>query len=320
MKPYFTPTEITLKEVSGANFKKLEAGDLTFVDADGVQWIAPKGTLTDGASVPRLALSVTDGRFEEIFLKAAVVHDAYCQQENASRRPPYQSRPWQKVHEMFYHACLAGGTPHVRAYIMFAAVYWFGPRWDDPEGEARQVPADLARFGFSGTKQWIEKEQPSVAEIEKDVAKRERAILKINSLQMAAIEALNRDDSRAAGAKLRQADSSIAAGLKRSPDDLMFLNLQGYQHKNWAMVEPHKKEEELNKAESLFKKVIAIEARDPSALNGLGSVAIGRADLDLAERFILDALAVEPDYPAALHDLALVRGAHAASRKGNDTG
>ncbi len=306
MKSYFTPTEITLKELEGSKFKELVAENLTFVDTDGVQWTAPVGTWTDGATVPRLALAITDGRFEKMFLKAAVIHDAYCQKENKDRHPPYQSSPWKDVHEMFHQACIAGGTPSIRAYLMFASVHWFGPRWDDPESEAQQVPADLAQVGFSATKQWIEKEQPSVKEIEANIAQRERVIMQISRLQYEGIEAIETRDFIGAKAKLQEAESLISVGLARSPDDLMFLNLQGYQHKNWAMIQPDKRQEELNKAELIFNEIIAIEPRDPSALNGLGSVEILRGDLDQAEHFIRQALEQEPEYQAAKHDLELV--------------
>ena len=306
MKPYFIPTEITLRELAGSKFKELVAQDLTFVDADGIQWTAPVGTWTDGATVPRLALAITDGRYEKMFLKAAVVHDAYCQKENKDRRPPYQSSPWKEVHEMFHQACIAGGTPWLRARVMFASVRYFGPRWDDPESEAQQVPTDLALICFSATKQWIEKEQPSVKEIEADIAQRERVITRIYRLQNACLEAMETRDFIGAKDKLHEAESLISVGLERSPDDLMFLNLQGYQHKNRAMLQPDKKQEELNKAEFLFKAILASEPRDPSALNGLGSIEILRNNLGQAEHFIRQALEQEPDYSAAKHDLELV--------------
>ena len=80
-----------------------------FVDAMGHAWTAQLGTLTDGASVPRAALPVTNGRFDQRFLKAAVVHDAYCQEDNKDG-PSYQTMPWRAVHKMFHEACLAGDS------------------------------------------------------------------------------------------------------------------------------------------------------------------------------------------------------------------
>ena len=72
------------------------------------------------------------------------------------------------------------------------------------------------------------------------------------------------------------------------------------------MLQPDKKQEELNKAEFLFKAILASEPRDPSALNGLGSIEILRNNLGQAEHFIRQALEQEPDYSAAKHDLELV--------------
>jgi hypothetical protein len=35
---------------------------------------------------------------------------------------------------MFYYAMRAGGVSEARAALMYAAVYKFGPRWDEPKG------------------------------------------------------------------------------------------------------------------------------------------------------------------------------------------
>jgi tetratricopeptide (TPR) repeat protein len=306
MKPYFVPTEITLKEVPDSSFKELAGEDLTFHDANGETWTAPVGTLTDGATVPRMALGVTDGRFQREFLKAAVVHDAYCQQENHDRCPQFHSRPWPKVHEMFYAACLAGGTPELKARVMFAAVSWFGPRWNDPDSEGRQVDAGLAMMGFAGARQWIKDARPDIAAIAADTRQREQEIAGIAAAQFEALAAIDAHDPEKAEASLRAADTAIAAGLAKSPDDLMYLNLLGYQHKNWAILRPQARKQELEQANRLFAKVNRRDPRDPSALNGLGSVAVLRNELDLAERYVRQALALNPDYDAAWHDLRLI--------------
>ena len=44
----------------------------------------------------------------------------------------------------------------------------------------------------------------------------------------------------------REAESRILERQKESADDLMYIDLQGYQHKNWAMLEPDWQEEELD--------------------------------------------------------------------------
>jgi len=60
------PKEITLREVPDSDLKELVDNNLVFVDKMGTEWIAPKGTVADGASVPRLALWITDGRFAKV--------------------------------------------------------------------------------------------------------------------------------------------------------------------------------------------------------------------------------------------------------------
>jgi hypothetical protein len=174
----FYPKVITLKELENSNFKELVDDRLLFIDSTGQEWLAPKGTITDGASVPRLALWVTDGRYDKNFLKAAVIHDAYCQIENKERCPEqFQKRPWRMVHRMFYEACLAGGTSANMAGIMFAAVWLGGPRWNDPVHNLDQVDQETMLAEFKACKTWIEKENPSIAQIEAWMDKREPALL-----------------------------------------------------------------------------------------------------------------------------------------------
>ena len=174
----FTPEAVTLREVVGSSFKALVDDELVFVDATGAAWRAPKGTLTDGASVPRLALWRTDGRYDDGFLKAAVLHDAHCQAENADRCPAqYRTRPWQDVHRMFYEAALAGGTPPTLARVMYAAVWLGGPRWDDPARSLDHVPDAALRAVFEDCERWIEANDPSFEEVEAWMEKRERLLL-----------------------------------------------------------------------------------------------------------------------------------------------
>lgn len=175
-KAAFTPDEITLKEKG--NLKELVDDELQFVDSNGTEWVAPNGTLTDGASVPRLALWVTDGRFDSGFLKAAVVHDAYCQSDNETRCPEqYHTKPWRAVHRMFHEACLASGTSSTKARLMFAAVWLGGPRWDDPEHSLDHVSDELLKAEFDACKKWIEKNNPTTDAIEVWMEKRERELL-----------------------------------------------------------------------------------------------------------------------------------------------
>lgn len=109
------------------------AEPLRFVDARGVAWDAPARTLTDGASIPEIFVSIVGDPASPEFINAAAVHDAYCGIGN-EQGPNYQRARWQDVHVMFYDGLIVGGTPEIRAKIMFAAVWLGGPRWADPPG------------------------------------------------------------------------------------------------------------------------------------------------------------------------------------------
>lgn len=95
--------------------------DFAYLDPDGVEWLAPKGSVTDGASIPLFAWSIIGGPFEGVYRDAAVVHDVACSQKQ---------RSWESVHEMFYRAMLTSRVNEAKAKIMYAAVYHFGPRWE----------------------------------------------------------------------------------------------------------------------------------------------------------------------------------------------
>ncbi len=101
---------------------------LDFVDARANRWVAPKDTLTDGASIPDIFVSLIGNPTSPEFVNASTMHDAYCGigNENGAR---YHTDTWQNVHRMFYDALRVGGTAPIKAKIMFSAVYLGGPRW-----------------------------------------------------------------------------------------------------------------------------------------------------------------------------------------------
>ncbi len=102
--------------------------DLEFIDAKERQWVAPKGTFTDGASIPGMFVKVIGDPRSKEFINAATVHDAYCATGN-EKGAYYHTATWQNVHRMFYDALRAGGTPAIKAKTMYAGVYLGGPRW-----------------------------------------------------------------------------------------------------------------------------------------------------------------------------------------------
>lgn len=76
--------------------------DFVYVDPNGSPWLAPKDTKINGASIPREFWSLIGSPFSGKYFNASIVHDSEC---------VLQKRRAEKVHLMFFHACLAGGVP-----------------------------------------------------------------------------------------------------------------------------------------------------------------------------------------------------------------
>lgn len=77
---------------------------------------------TDGASIPGWAQPIIGDPYDPSYLKAAIVHDHYCYEEN-------HVRSWRETHRMFYDALVDLGVDIRKAKIMYFAVYLGGPRW-----------------------------------------------------------------------------------------------------------------------------------------------------------------------------------------------
>jgi hypothetical protein len=111
--------------------------DFGFLDGDGRHWPVPPGTIVDGASIPTTMWSLLGGPFEGKCREACAVHDYHC---------ALRSVDWQSVHRMFYHAMLVSGVSERRAKLVYAGVYFAGPRWEDndPGRSSQPVPTITA--------------------------------------------------------------------------------------------------------------------------------------------------------------------------------
>ena len=96
-----------------------------FQDADGRHWRVPPGTSVDGTSIPPAMWSLVDGLWEGKYRAALVVHDYHC---------AIRSRDWQSVHRMLYEAIRVAGATERRAKLVYAGVYFAGPRWESRVG------------------------------------------------------------------------------------------------------------------------------------------------------------------------------------------
>jgi hypothetical protein len=118
--------------------------NFTFTEAaNRTVWVAPRSSIIDGASIPRVLWTLVGSPFTGDYVYASIVHDVACDTRN---------RPWRDTHFMFYLACLAGGTRRGRAKLMYLAVRNFGPRWPQPDMQpepAEPLVGQLALAPFS---------------------------------------------------------------------------------------------------------------------------------------------------------------------------
>jgi hypothetical protein len=94
--------------------------DLKYIDPSGIEWMASALNKTDGASIPAWAQPIVGKPFDVTFIRAAVIHDHYCDRH---------VRPWRQTHRVFYDALRESGVPEWKAKAMYYAVYVGGPKW-----------------------------------------------------------------------------------------------------------------------------------------------------------------------------------------------
>ncbi len=145
------------------------AADLEFVDLSQETWLAPKGTLTDGASIPTVLIPVVGDPRDPKVVNAAAMHDAYCGIGNEAG-PKYRTKTWQATHRLFYDALIAGGTPEIKAKIMYAAVWMGGPRWNAKTRQSDQtmqrLPATLLENAMRETRFYIDRSNPTLSDLD----------------------------------------------------------------------------------------------------------------------------------------------------------
>ena len=165
---YFNGEPVTKWNPDGRSMTLLT--EFSYIDPHGVVWVAPIGSVVDGASIPRYLWSIMGGPFEGQYRKASVLHDvAYGEKK----------RPWQDCDRMFYYAMRCSGVNAVQAKTMFYALYRFGHHWKFPikrgkpvkfEGQmvARAIPraVPVNQNEVNDARDWIRRAEPSLEQIE----------------------------------------------------------------------------------------------------------------------------------------------------------
>ena len=102
------------------------AEDFGFRDTGGRQWLASRGQVLDGRSIPPLFRDLIGAPFAAEYRRSTVVYESQCRAMQA---------PWREVKRLFYEASLAEGVPGIDAKLMYATLYAAGPRWE-PRGSS----------------------------------------------------------------------------------------------------------------------------------------------------------------------------------------
>jgi len=138
--------------------------ELRYTDPDGKIWIAPSGSVVDGASIPRAAWSLMGGPFEGRYRNASVLHDVSYDQH---------TRPWPECDRMFYNAMRCSGVSAVEAGTMYYALRKFGHHWKAPKAEPVKVGEEIVaraepvnQGDINSTRDWIRASGPNLQQIE----------------------------------------------------------------------------------------------------------------------------------------------------------
>jgi hypothetical protein len=177
-----------------------------YVDPDEAEWLAPAGSVVDGASIPRLAWSLIGGPFEGKYRNASVIHDVACDQKR---------RPWEAVHEAFYYAMRASDVGVVKALTMYAAVYHYGPRWDT-QVQLKEIPQSKVESTVAGARAKLD----ARSQVRVDVKERPRTAFEVFTMQSrkaditlhvrAPVKELDEADFADLEALIRERDASAA--------------------------------------------------------------------------------------------------------------
>jgi hypothetical protein len=84
-----------------------------YTDPNGRRWEAPKGAITNGASIPRTLWSSVGSPFTGGYRRAAIVHDVALRSAGIVR---------DDADSMFFHACMAGGCAPLDCKLLYAGV------------------------------------------------------------------------------------------------------------------------------------------------------------------------------------------------------
>lgn len=93
------------------NMQMLE--EFSYTDPHGRVWIAKKGDIINGASIPRPLWSTVGSPYTDDYRRASIIHDVACDTPAVDRK---------EADRMFYSACRAGGCNGTQASLLYVGV------------------------------------------------------------------------------------------------------------------------------------------------------------------------------------------------------
>ena len=143
--------------------------------------------------------------------------------------------------------------------------------------------------------------------------------------QIGMLEALTSGDVAGARQQQHRLERELKALAAKHPLDARVATLWAYNEKNGVLLDHDEEirsgirvtDVRLDEARWRFLHSLWLDPLEPSALNGLGTVAWFGHDLDTAEFFVSAALRQLPTYEAAQGDLELIRWLKRRNRAGN---
>lgn len=93
--------------------------DFYFIDDEKKQWLAPKGSRHNGATIPRALWSAVGAPFSGPYRKSSIVHDVAVG-EFSDNKPTAAER--KAADRMFYQACLCEGCDEALATTLYIGV------------------------------------------------------------------------------------------------------------------------------------------------------------------------------------------------------
>jgi hypothetical protein len=100
--------------------------EFSYTDPDAKKWLAPKGVIINGASIPEFLWSTVGSPYTDDYRRASIVHDVACGDPAIARKD---------ADTMFYHACRAGGCGIAQARVLYTGVRlgaWASTAWPSP--------------------------------------------------------------------------------------------------------------------------------------------------------------------------------------------